>query len=417
MAAGKMRTFVVSGLLILGAMGWSAGDSLSTNKNSNASEALRSRFIFLSTTTIKAGVFTPVIFNHAFDKMGSVKVTGTSLLATGGSFFAAMYLTRDIVLHSPQAVLMGYGGTLGLLYPQQIRLLLHYATGIDTEYAYRKSDGSKGYRGILPSRRIQAWSTLLTYPYGMYVGWRTSLFDKCTLGAATVMTYLSQTIGSLGYLLPLAKYAPEDSEDKKRYFTLASLSTMFLIPTGYLWGARMAEEETFSSGAGIQLYITGTLATLTAAGVARVYNNHEEPEDYRQRHIYTAATFSGYVIGTYMGFRRQMKMKPTLWQSAFIGAVTTGSSLITGSIPFMAGKRIEKDEDYFIGAGLAGAWLGYFIGEKVSERLPGILMKDADYTTFSLHTPGLWQIPVLAAGGDSGENRRAVPVVGCSWRF
>ena len=137
-------------------------------------------------------------------------IGGLSLLTIGGVLYGTYAFTKNMELGYGKVALMNYGSTLlGDYYPQLMATFLHNATPINDSYKYADSGwwgADSGYRSPTATDQIRAWSSMLGFPLGIYLGSRMNIVEKDEYGKVAVMEYLSQTAGALAFALPVFFY-------------------------------------------------------------------------------------------------------------------------------------------------------------------------------------------------------------------
>ncbi len=373
------------------------------------------RALFTVTTMAKTGYVVPSIFGTAFGKLNDRELTGLSLVSVGGSFFLAYAATGGIPLGYGKAIMMNHGGTLGYLIPYQISTLLHYGTSIDDKYL-----AGNTYEGDLASEKLRAWSTLFLYPYGMYLGWYAGFVGNDDAGKALVTTYLSQTLGAIGYVAPLYWYDPTVPEQEKDYWMTASGLALALELGGIWAGAQLAQKNDYSAGRGAMLYIAGALGALTGLAAPSFTATEEYLSEKEVERLYLGTTLAGYAAGTGLGLAINPSRDYSFWEAAIIGGSAAGGALIGLGVPYIA--RMEK-ENTFRAAALTGAWLGFFAGERISQ---GVGNQSKAYGQRKMNNPGpvdvtlpgILTLPMMAVNRSSkSQNSTPVPVVNIDVKF
>ncbi len=365
----------------------------------------RGRTLFLATTAAKSAYILPEIVDGAFRSLNTRKRLGVSLIGASGVLYSAYAATEGLEMGYGRAALMSYGATLGYVYPLQLSLLLRHATSLDEQAL---EDGDER----LPSERFLGWSSLLALPYGVYAGWRTGADNDYSFGEATTLIYFSQTLGAMGYLLPLYKYDPET--DSKRYFTTSTLLTMALIPTGFYIGDQLLQEVPAASGRGALLYVTGAIGTATGYLLPMIADYKHSLDDETMQKLQVATTAAGYTAGSLLGLAMRPDRPVTFPQSLFIGASAASGALAGYGVPYLLDK---KNDRIFAAAAVAGGWLGLILGERLSR---GIAEQSAfaQNSRLNVSVPGVWSLPAMLAKRNSAEKEsRQVPVVNLDFVF
>jgi hypothetical protein len=367
----------------------------------------RGRTLFMMTAAAKSAYVLPAVVDGAFGSLDDKKRLGLSLLGAGGVLYGAYAATNNLPMSYGQAVMMSYGATLGYVYPLQLSLLLHHATSLDEQ---AEQDGETR----LPSDRFLGWASLLTLPYGVYAGWRSGADNEYSFGEATMVTYFSQTLGALGYWLPMYKYDPTAPEDQKKYYTMATLLTMGLIPTGMYIGDQLIQEIPVGSGRGALLYVTGFMGAATGFLLPDAIDYNDHLTEPTMRKIQVATTLSGYIAGTFLALTMRPEEEIAFTQSLFIGASAVSGALAGCGIPYLFGA--EKKASYAAGA-MVGGWLGLIAGESLSR---GIREKSAfaEKHQLTISAPGLMHLPAMVSSGKRDPERAvSAPVVNIDFVF
>jgi hypothetical protein len=354
------------------------------------------RTLFMTLATLKAGLVFPQLFSSALSQADSRVVAGLSLLAAGTTLYASYIFTEDVSLGYGRVAMMSYGGTMGLVYPQLIASLLHYGTDLDRSYQRIGNQESTAPAGDLPSQKVQAWASLLAYPYGMYVGWQAPLANGNAFGDAAVRIYMSQTLGLMGYALPLYFLDPQQEKERNRYFTASAGLSLALLPLGSYFGGLMTQQNSYSSGRGVLLYVTGAMGTASGLIVPALFGIDDHFDYKRTRQIYLTSALTGYALGSAYGLSMHPERRYGFWQSIFMGASAAGGAAMGLSIPYLS--RSDNNNSY-LAAGLVGGWIGLGLGETLSQGINERLQSahGALPERVSVSLPGLWQLPALLA--------------------
>jgi len=404
--------FIIAALMIVAMT--AAGDGYYSDEPLNQS----GRAWFVLSTAAKSALVAPTVINGTLGRLDRSKYTGASLLASGGSLYAGYMMTAQMELGYGKVTLMNYGGTLGLLYPHQAAMLIHHATDLDKDY---REAGPSNANDPLPSERIQAWATLLMYPYGVYAAGNSGLVANDDFGAATVVTYFSQTFGLAGYFLPMYWLDPRDKKDQDAYYRASPSLTMLLIPIGAYYGAKIADELNVSSGRGILTYLAGAMGT----GSMLLLTNLTGPERYLEsensvRRAYVSAGFAGYVLGSAIGLNYKLERDFTVLQTVVTGASVAAGGAIGLGIPYL----LEADSERSYAAGLLiGSWIGLGAGARITSTLTERVSPDLSGLPggerLSISLDGLVNMPLMLLGSsrDSKKSSLSVPVGQVQYRF
>ncbi len=373
----------------------------------------RGRVWLITATTAKSAYIFPEMYSFALDGLQDRTRTGLTLFSIGATLFGTYGLTKDLDIGYGSAALMNYGATLGYYYPLQLSILLHHATSID-----RQTDSTMqatNSPSILPSEKIRAWATLLSVPYGIYAGWRGSNEQDLSFGEASVMIYFSQTLGSIGYALPLLRWDPSLKPQRDDYYTASSALSMAMVPIGMAMGRKLSEHYTFSSGSGIMLYITGALGAATGYLLPEALGFTENLSKEQDRNMRIGATTAGFTLGNFIGLHLNHETGVTFRQSIFMGGSAVAGGLIGASIPYLA--DVNKESTYILAA-MAGAWLGLAIGNDLSQKIKKDIYADEN-TSITMTLPASYNLPlILASGNDSGDSDNfQYPLVNLNVRF
>lgn len=390
------------------------GDGYYTHEPLNQS----GRAWFVLSTAAKSALIAPTVIDGTLGKLARSKYTGVSLLASGGSLYAGYMMSADMELGYGKVTLMNYGGTLGLLYPHQAAMLIHHATDLDKDY---REAGPIDDNDPLPSERIQAWATLLMYPYGVYAAGSSELVANDDFGAATVVTYFSQTFGLAGYILPMYWLDPWDEKDRDAYYRASPSLTMLLIPIGAYYGAKIADEMDVSSGRGILTYLAGAMGT----GSMLLLTNLTNPDRYLDgeksiRKAYVSAGLAGYVLGSAIGLNYKPERDFTVLQTIVTGASAAAGGAIGLGIPYV----LEADSDRSYAAGLLiGSWIGLGVGARITSTLTERVSPDLSGLPggerLSISLDGLVGMPLMLLGSKrrSAKSSFSMPIGQVQYRF
>ncbi|MFP4415790.1 MAG: hypothetical protein ACOC41_00185 [Chitinivibrionales bacterium] len=372
----------------------------------------RGRTWLIAATTAKTAYMLPDLYSIALSGLEEKTRTGLTYFSIGATLFGTYGLTQNIDIGYGRAALMNYGATIGYLYPLQISRLLHYATDLDQ--MDNSDDITSENQDFLLSEKIRAWSTLLSVPYGIYAGWRAAE-DDISFGDASVMIYFSQTLGALGYILPLLRWDPALQEQKDDYHIASSAATMALVPIGLMVGRRVTENHNFSSGNGVLLYVTGAMGAATGLFLPQALDFDKDMTEQERRYLYLGASTAGYLLGSYIGVNLNEHTGITFRQALFIGGSAIAGGLIGTSIPYYT--DVKKESTYMLAA-MAGSWLGLAVG---NELVNTIREKSAQRENSSFHVtlPAALNLPLaLAADKRSAKNKNMqLPMVHVNVQF
>ena len=294
--------------------------------------------------------------------------------------------------------MMNYGGTLGLIYPLQLKLFLHYGTTLDDGQKRTRPDGSQYYQGTLFSEKIQAWATFFTFPYGIYAGFSSDRVGNNEIGDALVMNYMSQTLGAMGYLIPFFFFDPGKLSQKNDYFAFASLLTMGLIPAGFTVGSSITQKFDVNTGRGILLYVTGILGSLSGYALPLLFESETHFSQMNFRRFQLTTTALGYTLGTSMAFQMHKGKDLSTRQSILIGTSTIAGLLIGTGIPLL---KESQNEYRYARSCMSGAWMGFLMGNIIAQSLPQRMINRSRHerstTSIQISVPALMNIPIIAA--------------------
>ena len=346
--------------------------------------------------TAKSSLFLPQVI-HSVKTLTKDQKLGLSFLLAGSTFYTTYLLTENIDLGYGRVAMINYGGTLGYLYPLQLKLFLHYGTSIDDGQRRIADDGSMYYEGPKLSDKIGTYSTFFTFPYGMYAGYISKSVGSNDLGNALVVTYMSQTLGALGYVIPFFFFDPNDSQEKEDYFVAASLLTMGLIPAGYLLGVSMTRHTIVDPGRGVMVYVSGFLGTLTGYALPLFFDmgKRYSPQELMKLQLATATI--GYTLGTSLSMKMFQREPFSMRGSVLIGTSTL-AGLVTGvAVPLI---KQSDHEHHYAKAALSGAWAGFLIGHLFSQAVAkcsysGIWERKIPGQV-NISLPALMNIPLIA---------------------
>jgi hypothetical protein len=377
----------------------------------------RGRTWFIIESALKSAYIFPSSYRGAFKHANSSAIGGLSLLTIGGSLYGTFAFTRHLELGYGRVGLMNYGSTLlGLHFPQLLATFLHNATDIN--------NGSKrvdpysshiDYESITVTDQIKAWCSLAGFPLGMYIGSRWNIVDRNDGGRMTLMGFFSQpTAYLLGYGLPFYFFNPGD--DSRSYLAASSFLTMTFMPAGFWAGHAIAGGRHISAGRGSLPYVSGILGGLSGLFLPTLFDL-----DYDK--VSTARTLStttmlGYGGGTMLGLRYHPAVDYTYWQTVFIGASSGAGALIGIAFPLIG--NVEDNHKPYVIMGVAGAWAGFFLGERLSLSLFEKSDRDRGATGPRVNIPGLASLPFIFSN-DKARNQLAripaLPVANLEWKF
>nr|MCU0608771.1 hypothetical protein [Chitinispirillaceae bacterium] len=262
------------------------------------------------------------------------------------------------------------------------------------------------------------WTAMAGFPLGIYIGSRWGIVDKDDGGKVTLMQYFSQTGAFLlGYTLPL--YFVSYDTRPENYVSAASLLTMGLLPAGFYAGYRIAGDRYISAGRGTMPYVTGTLGGLTGLLIPTLFEPDMAP--LATARLFVTTTLIGYGCGTWLGLDYHKSIDYSYWQAVFIGASSAAGAAIGCSFPLIA--QAAKHQAYTI-MGIAGAWSGFYFGEKLSLDLFEKSSRDKRSSAIRFNAPGLAALPLLMAAGKPNASQSVsarfmppLPVANVEWRF
>jgi hypothetical protein len=373
----------------------------------------RGRTWFIIESALKSAYVYPVSYAAAFNHAGGSVIGGISLLTIGGSLYGTFAFTRNMDLGYGRVGLMNYGSTfLGLHYPHLFASLLKNATSINDRSTNDSTDD------VTTTDKIKAWSSMIGFPLGIYLGSKLRVACKDDAGKVTLMEYFSQPTGYLlGYLLPMYFLNPDD--DTKDYLAVSALLTMGLLPAGFWAGHAIAGDRPISTGRGSLPYVSGIMGGLTGLIIPTWFEPHMELMSMVR--LLATTTIIGYGCGTALGLTYHRSEEYTYWQTVFIGASSGAGALMAIAFPLIA--KADQHQPYTI-AGVIGAWAGFFIGERLSLSLFEKSSRDRQSSNLRFNLPGLAALPSLMAPRRPDASKICLsktgpllPVANVEWKF
>ncbi len=375
----------------------------------------RGRTWFIIESALKSAYVYPVSYTAAFNHAGGSVISGISLLTIGGSLYGTFAFTRNMELGYGKVGLMNYGATfLGLHYPNLFASLLKNATSIND-----RSTNDYSTDDVTTTDKIKAWSSMIGFPLGIYLGSKLRVAGKDDAGKVTLMEYFSQPTGYLlGYVLPL--YFVNSKTSGEDYLAVSALLTMGLLPAGFWAGYAIAGDRPISTGRGSLPYVSGIMGGLTGFAIPTLFDL--DMDNMSTVRLLATTTIIGYGCGTALGLTYHQSIDYTYWQTVFIGASSGAGALMAVAFPLIA--KVEDNHKPYVIAGVIGAWTGFFIGERLSLSLFEKSDRDRHASNVRFNLPGLAALPSIMAFNKSDASKiypsktgPLLPVANVEWRF
>jgi hypothetical protein len=356
-------------------------------------------------------------------------IAGLSLLTIGGMLYGSYAFTKNMELGYGKVALMNYGSTaLGSYYPIFLSLCIANATEVNERRWYTKNVYDPVIHDSIYTERpkitdhIRAWTSMIGFPLGIYLGSRLNIADKDAYGKVALMEYFSQTFGALAFALPVFYYDhPFDSgTDNRHYLASSSALTMCMLPAGFYGGYWLGRGKEISAGRGTLPWVTGSMGSLTGLGFAFLGDEFHGIASVR---AILASTIAGYAGGTWLGLTYHPQIDYAFWQSVFIGASSAAGAAVGVAFPLIANANNRRAYILF---SIAGGWSGFFLGERLSLALFEKSSRDKKASSLRLDLPGLTTLPVLLASKNISSapeeyagyaNAPAFPIANLEWKF
>jgi hypothetical protein len=375
---------------------------------------------FIIESAVKSAFVYPTSFLSAFSGGNGQTVAGFSLLTIGGTLYGTYAFTKNMELGYGKVGLMNYGSTLfGSYYPALLAAFLAGTTDLDNVPMTTDAYGYSYYTGG-PStvEKINAWCSMIGFPLGMVVGSKINLVDKDDFGKVAAMEYMSQTLGGIGFVLPL--YFLDVGDDPDAYLTTSSLFSMAFLPAGMAIGKSMCGNRDISAGRGSLPWVSGLLGTATGVGLASL-PDYNDVEGMTIARILATCGLAGYATGTALGFNYHPSIDYSYWQTVFIGASSCAGIVMGIALPLIV--QSSERQPYII-AGSLGGWTGFFVGERLSLSLFEKSSRDRRSSSIKFELPGLAALPIMIASDKTHSSKRsatgmlpAISMADFSWRF
>ncbi|MBN1128462.1 MAG: hypothetical protein JXA71_05715 [Chitinispirillaceae bacterium] len=381
---------------------------------------------FIIETTLKSAFTYLSAYTTILSDTGgsnSKLIAGLSLLTIGGTLYGSFAFTRNMELGYGKVALMNFGSTaLGGYYPFLLSSFLHNATSINDPYKQIDSSGWNGernesYNEPTATDHIRAWSSMIGFPAGMYLGSRLGIVDKDDYGKVALISYFSQTFGALAFALPVFYYDDPTDRDSRAYLSTSTALSMAMLPAGFYGGYLLTRNKEISAGRGALPWVTGVGGALTGFGLAMLGDEYHGIASTR---AILASTIAGYAGGTWLSLSYHPQIDYTFWQSVFIGASVAAGTGIGVSFPLIFEANNHRA---YILACIAGGWTGFYFGERLSLQLFEKSGRDAKHSGLRLDLPGLAALPLLLAPPSSAGSEialcetPALPLANLEWRF
>jgi hypothetical protein len=382
------------------------------------------RTLFILETATKSAFVYPISYSTIFPNAKGTEIGGASLLTVGGMLYASYAYTRGMELGYGKVSLMNYGSTLlGGYYPLLLSTFLHNATSMDKP-AYSPSQVIFNVPGVMMtdayseppkvSSQIGAWTAMVGFPLGAYLGAHFPYVDKDDAGRVALMQYFSQTFGAWSFALPVYL---TDNPDSRQYISTSTGLAMLMLPAGMWTGYKVMEHKTISTGRGEMPWVTGTMGALTGMGLVSLSNDNNGIAGVR---TLLGVGILGYAGGTYLGLTYHPSIDYSYWQTVFIGASSVAGGAVAEAFPLLG-----SSDDYrsYVIAGIIGSWTGWFVGERLSISL--FEKSDRDKrSSLRIDASGLAMLPFLQSmqregprGRCTEANAPSIPVASIEWRF
>ncbi|MBN2188099.1 MAG: hypothetical protein JW699_01495 [Chitinispirillaceae bacterium] len=371
----------------------------------------RGRTWFILETAFKTVYVYPLAYASALPHASDGLKGGLSLLTVGGSLYGTFAFTRNMELGYGRAGLMNFGSTfLGTHYPNLFGSFLRNATSIDSE---EENDTNFS----TPSLRVSAWMSITGLPLGIYLGSRLNIVDRNDAGRITLMGFFSQpTAYLLGYGLPFYFLNPGKNLTRRReYFGTSALLTMALMPAGFYAGHKIAGSGPVPTGRGSLPYVTGIMGGLTGLFLPTLFDL--EYDKISTARLLVTTTTAGYAGGTALGLAFNPSKSYTYWQTVFIGASSGAGALMFIALPLIG--EVEENHKPYVVSGIFGGWLGFFLGDYLSQSLFEKSDRDLRPQGLRVSLPGIASLPFILSNDRNSERRSLppLPVAELEWRF
>lgn len=233
-------------------------------------------------------------------------------------------------------------------------------------------------------------------------------------GQLLIKNYISQSLGSLGYLIPLFFFGPSLLNKNNLYFKTSTMLIPCFIMTGQLAGKAIATRYFIASGCGPLFYSIGFLCTLTGFGIPLILHSLDS-DIHVSTSTHLASTLLGYGIGTGSVILLNPDGRISFDQS--IGLSTSILSGITIAMVIPLFKNSNNAQD-FITAGIIGGWVGFFSGYAVIRKYEKKFQFSRNKPdVVSLSIPALINLQIAAVAKKFNFDDFKISLVEFSWKF
>jgi hypothetical protein len=168
---------------------------------------------------------------------------------------------------------------------------------------------------------------------------------------------------------------------------------MALIPAGNYLGYQLVKDKNVSSGRSFFIETAGVMGMVSGFLVPTLGR-------MKELNAYLAGGMLGGVLGTYLGFNYKKDQDYRFTQGVFMALSAGGGAAVAVAWPLI----FEAEDDRLYTAfGLAGAWTGLLLGEKLSHKIFERSSRDGRQT-LKVDLPIIWQWPALLASLNQGTN-------------
>jgi hypothetical protein len=320
--------------------------------------------------------------------------------------------------------MMNYGGSLGIAYPSLMSTFLERVIdkNIYTSRPWAGADTVSLREGKFSALKVNAVTTLIAFPLGIYLGTKTKILDNNELGNLEIMNYLGMMSPfAYGYLLPY--FAPEktiiqrnpdpnwgDSRMTNAYYEMATGFTMALIPAGNYLAYRLVKDRDYSWGRGLFVASASILGAGTGAAIPPILGLYDDTATVSRGRIHILSGMAGHALGLWFGFDYHKETGYSLVQAIFIDGTAIAGGLTGLGIPFILDAKGSHAYKAFIAAPTIGAWGGFILGEYLARPMFKKMEDKVKPPKVAVSFPGLSAVPLIAASYIAQSEGRGNPI-------
>ncbi len=351
------------------------------------------RIYFIAHNTIKSTYVYPMNIHNIIEDISPSAMTGITLLTYSGTIYGSYKFTENMELGYGRVATMNYGGELGITYSALSSVFLESLIDKDNN------------KDNFPALKFNAWTTILSFPTGIYAGSRIKHNKNIEYGNIATIRFLGRSGLAYGFLLPTI--LPDDYREN-HYSKISTGLSIGLIPTGIWLGQKLTKDKHISSGRSFLIETTGIMGGITGALIPAMCRlNYSNKNTGR---LTIATTLAGHGLGTLLGLKFKKQNRYSFGQGIFMAVSATGTAALTVALPLVANLKFKDYYNIYDFLGVTGAWGGLVLGESLSHTIFDKIPLD-NKAQSKISFPILQQLPFALVNWASKDGEKEIPIL------